>query len=231
VRTDDLIRELAADGRPVRRLAPWLRRAALWTLVAVACAVGVIGSLGTRRDIAQVMWRGPYIFEALLLIVTALSAAGGALIVSVPGAERSKLVRWLPVVAGGGALLWVAGELAVVVAAGEQTGRIGPSWWCIQRTLIVGLVPGILLFAMVGRGAPLRAAWAGLLALLATSALGVLGTNIMCSVDRPVHVLLWHVGPMALLAAAGAFIGASLFDWMRGVRESPYGSSSVEQRR
>jgi hypothetical protein len=229
VRTDDLIRELAADGRPVRRLAPWLRRVAVWALVAAACAIGVIGSLGARRDLAQVIWRGPFIFEAMLLIVTALSAAAGALIVSVPGAERSKLVRWLPVAAGAGALFWVAGELAVVVAAGE-TNRFLPAWWCIQRTLLVGLVPGVLLFAMVGRGAPLRAAWAGLLALLSTSALGVLGTNIMCSVDRPLHVLLWHVGPMALLAAAGAFIGASLFDWMRGVRKSPYGPPSVEQR-
>lgn len=231
MRTDDLIRELAADGRPVRRLAPWLRRTAVWTLVAAACAVGVIASIGTRRDLAQVIWRAPFVFEALLLIVTAVSAAGGALIVSVPGAERSKLVRWLPITAGAGALLWVTGELAVVLAAGEQPGRLVLSWWCIQRTLLVGLVPGILLFTMVARGAPLRAAWAGLLALLATSALGVLGTNIMCSVDRPVHMLLWHVGPMALLAAAGAFIGASLFDWMRGVRESPYGSSSLEQRR
>lgn len=227
MRTEDLIRELAADGRPVRRLAPWLRRVALWAFVAAACAVGVIGSVGSRRDLAQVMWRGPFVFEALLLMVTAISAAAGALIVSVPGAERSKLVRWVPVVAGAGALLWVAGELAVVMAAGEGA-RILPAWWCIQRTLLVALVPGILLFAMVGRGAPLRAAWAGLLALLATSALGVLGTNIMCSVDRPMHVLLWHVGPMALLAAAGAFIGASLFDWMRGVRESPNESSSVE---
>ncbi len=231
MRTDDLIRELAADGRPVRRLAPWLRRVSLWLLVATGCAVAVIVSSGTRRDLGQVVWTSGYMLEALLLVVTALSAAAGALITSVPGAERSKLVRWLPVVAGSAALLWVAGELAVVVAAGEQPGRIGPSWWCIQRTLLVSLLPGVVLFAMVGRGAPLRAAWAGLLAVLATSALGVLGTNIMCANDRPVHLLIWHVGPMVLLAAAGAGIGASLFDWMRGVRESPHGSSSMEQRR
>jgi hypothetical protein len=220
VRTDDLIRELAADARPVRRLAPWLRRIGLWLVVATACAVAVIANSGTRRDLGQVVWTSGYLLEAVLLLVTALSAAAGALITSVPGAERSRLVRWLPIVAGGAALLWVAGELAVVVAAGEQTGRIGPAWWCIQRTLLVGLLPGIVLFAMVGRGAPLRAAWAGLLAVLATSAVGVLGTNIMCATDRPVHLLIWHVGPMVLLAAAGAGIGASLFDWMRKANRS-----------
>jgi hypothetical protein len=218
VQTDDLIRELAADGRPVRRLSPWLHRVGLWLAVAVACAAAVVITEGTRRDLGVVVWSPAYLLEAALLLVTALSAAAGALIVSVPGAERSRLVRWLPILAGTAALLWIAGELMVVVAAGEQAGRLGPAWWCVQRTLLIGLLPGIVLFAMVGRSAPLRAAWAGLLALLATSAIGVLGTNIMCSVDRPVHLLLWHVGPMALLSAAGAAIGASFLDWTRSVR-------------
>lgn len=218
MQTDDLIRELAADGRPVRRLAPWLHRAGLWLTVSTLCAVVVIINAGVRRDLGQVMWSPGYLLEALLLLVTALSAAAGALIVSVPGAEQSKLVRWLPVIAGGAALLWIAGEVAVGLASGEQPGRVVVAWWCIQRTLLVGLLPGIMLFAMIGRAAPLRAAWAGLLALLATSAIGVFGTNIMCSVDRPVHLLLWHVGPMVILAAAGAGIGASLLDWTRRVR-------------
>lgn len=231
MQTDDLIRELAADARPVRRLAPWLRRTLLWLVVSALTAVAVVVSTGTRRDFGDVIWTGPYAFEALLLIVTALSAAAGAFILSVPGAERSKLVRWLPIVAGAGAMLWVAGELAVVLAAGEQTGRIGPAWWCVQRTLVIGVLPGFLLFAMIGRAAPLRAAWAGLLVLLSTSAIGVLGTNIMCGVDRPVHLLLWHVGPMVGLTVVGAAIGASFLDWTRGVRQSGDGSSSVEQHR
>lgn len=220
MQTDDLIRELAAAGRPVRRLSPWLRRIAIWTAVSLLSAVGVIVWGGPRRDLAAVLWSPAYTFEGLLLIVTALSAAAGALIVSVPGAERSRLVRWLPILAGTAALLWVAGELAVVAASGEPAGHAGVAWRCLMRTMAVGLVPGIVLFAMVGRGSPLRAAWAGLLALLATSAVGVLGTNIMCSVDGPTHLLMWHVGPMVVLAAAGAAIGAAFLDWMRDVHPS-----------
>lgn len=215
--TDDLIRELAADGRPVRRLAPWLHRVVIWVGLSALCAATVIVTSGARRDLGQMWWSPAFMLEAVLLLVTALSAAAGALIVSVPGAERSKLVRWLPVMAGAAALLWIAAE--VVFTAGVQGGRPVVAWWCIQRTLLVGLLPGIVLFAMIGRAAPLKAAWAGLLAVLATSAVGVFGTNIMCSVDRPTHLLLWHVGPMALLAAAGAGIGASLFDWTRRVRK------------
>lgn len=216
MQTDDLIRELAADAHPVRRLPSWLHRGALWLSVALLCGVVVTVGVGARRDLTEVVWTPAYLFEAALLLVTALSAAAGALILSVPGAERSRLVRWLPIVAGTAALLWIAGES--LVAASDPTARVGPAWWCIERTLLVGLLPGIVLFLMIGRAAPLRAAWAGLLALLATGAIGVLGTNVMCGVDRPMHLLVWHVGPMVLLAAAGAGIGASVLDWTRGIR-------------
>ena len=39
--------------------------------------------------------------------------AVGALTVSVPGRERSSLVRWLPIVGGAICILWVVGELVV----------------------------------------------------------------------------------------------------------------------
>jgi hypothetical protein len=52
--------------------------------------------------------------------------------------------------------------------------------------------------------------------LLATSAVGVLGTNIICPNDRPLHVLLWHVLPMTVIAAAGGALGGWLLRWTRG---------------
>jgi hypothetical protein len=59
----------------------------------------------------------------------------------------------------------------------------------------------------------LRAAWAGLLAVLATAAVGVLGANTICPNDRPLHMLLWHVAPLMLFAAIGAGLGAWLLRW------------------
>ena len=74
-------------------------------------------------------------------------------------------------------------------------------------------MPGIALFMMVRRAAPLRAAWAGLLAVLATAAVGVLGANVICPNDRPLHMLLWHVAPLMLFAAIGAALGTWLLRW------------------
>jgi hypothetical protein len=218
VQTEDLIRQLAGEAQPVRRLPSWLVRIAVWLAVAVASGVLVVLWMGPRRDLFAVLLTPVFALETALLVLTAVTAAAGALIVAVPGAERSALVRWLPVTAAFAALFWIASELLVVAAGGGPVGRFGEAWGCVAMTIRVGFVPGVVLFAMVGRAAPLRAAWAGLLALLATSAVGVLGTNIICPLDRPVHVLIWHVLPMSLLAGLGAALGIVFLSWTRRLR-------------
>ncbi len=220
MQTEELIRSLAEDATPVRRLPPWLTRTVAWLAFAVACGVAVVVWMGARRDLVDVLLTPAFALETLLLALTTFTAAAGALILAVPGEERSAVVRWLPVTAAVAALLWVVGELVTVAAAGGAVGRFGPAWACVLKTVWVGLVPGIVLFAMVGRAAPLRAAWVGMLALLATSAVGVLGTNVICPVDRPLHVLLWHVLPMAVLAAIGAGLGLWLLAWTRRIRRT-----------
>lgn len=219
MQTDELIRRLAADAAPVRRLPRWTARAGVWLLVAALSAAIGVALLGVRRDLSDVLLTPAFALEEVLLLVVAATAAAGALIISVPGAERSGLVRWLPVGAGAAILLWLAGEL-FLTATPESAGRVGLAWHCVARTIVVGLVPGVVLLAMVKGAAPLRAAWAGLLALLATSAIGVLGTNLICPNDRPVHLLIWHVLPMTVIAAAGAALGRWLLDWTRPRRRA-----------
>ncbi len=216
MRTEDLIQHLARDVPPVRRLRPIAVRALGWTVLA-AVSFGVVALLmGVRRDLGDVVSQADFAFEAALLIVTALSAAVGALIVSVPGADRSALVRWTPVIAAMASVAWAAGELVVTAATGAPSGRLTFAWHCVYKTASVGAVPGIALFLMVRRSAPLHAAWAGLLAVLATAAVGVLGANVMCPNDRPLHMLLWHVAPLMLFAALGAALGTWLLRWDRG---------------
>jgi hypothetical protein len=220
VRTEELIRSLAKEAGPVRRLPSWLIRTVSWLVLAVVSGVAVVAGIGARSDLADVLSTPAFALGSVLLVLTAFTAAAGALILAVPGAERSAVIRWLPVTAAIAALTWVAGELVTVAASGGGVGRFGASWGCVERTVWVGVVPGIVLFAMVGRAAPLRAAWAGMLALLATGAVGVLGTNVLCPVDRPLHLLLWHVLPMPVLAALGAGLGLWLLAWTRRIRRS-----------
>lgn len=210
MRTEDLIQELVSDARPVTRLQPIARRLLGWVVLAAVSFGVVLFLMGVRRDLGDTNDRVDFAFEAALLIITAMSAAAGALVVSVPGAERTSLVRWAPIIAATASVLWAAGELVYAAATGAPTGRLTFAWHCVYKTSCVGAVPGVALFLMVRRAAPTHALWAGLLAVLATAAVGVLGANVICPNDRPLHMLLWHVAPLMLFAAIGAALGTWL---------------------
>ena len=156
--------------------------------------------------------RADFAFEAALLIVTAMSAAIGALVVSVPGAERSRpsagrrsLPRRRP-------FCGRQASSCTPPPPGAPTGRLTFAWHCVYKTTCVAAIPGFALFLMVRRAAPIRAAWAGLLAILATTAVGVLGANVICPNDRPLHMLLWHVAPLVVFAGGGAALGSWLLE-------------------
>lgn len=210
MRTDELIRQLATDVTPVRPLAPLPLRLLGWATVAAVSFGVVLLLMGVRRELGDALDRADFAFEAALLILTAISAAVGALVVSVPGAERSVVVRWLPLGAGLACLVWAAGELAFASATGAPTGRLTFAWNCIYKTASIAVVPSVAMFALLRRAAPLHGAWAGLLALLATAAVGVLGANIICPIDRPLHMLLWHVAPLMAFGGLGAALGTWL---------------------
>jgi hypothetical protein len=213
VRTDDLIQQLVADAPRVRPLRSITARVVGWLVVAILSLVVVMMLMGVRRELGDAADRVDFAFEAGLLLLTTVSAAIGALLVSIPGAGVRPRVRWVPVALGVACVLVAAGELAYAAMVGAPTGRLTFAWHCVYKTTSVALVPGIVLFAMVRRGAPLQTAWAGLLAVLATAAMGVLGANIICPNDRPLHMLLWHVVPLMLLAGAGAGLGRWLLRW------------------
>jgi hypothetical protein len=213
VQTDDLIQQLAADAAPVQRLRPLALRVAGWFVIATGSLIVVMMLMGVRREFGDTADRVDFGLEAALLLLTAWAAVVGALLVSIPGASARRRVRWLPVALAVTCVALAAGELAYAAATGAPTGRLAFAWHCLYKTTSVALVPGIVLFLMVRRGAPMRAGWAGLLATLATVSMGVLGANIICPNDRPLHMLLWHVLPLMLFAGLGPGLGKWLLRW------------------
>jgi hypothetical protein len=213
VSTEDLIQWLASDLQPVRRLQPVAIRVAGWFVVALAALGLVMVLMGVRRELGDAVDRTDFAIEAALLIVTAVSAAVGALLMSIPGAERARLVRLLPIVAGSATVLWALGEQLIASAMGAPTGRLTFAWHCVYKTASVAAIPSVVLFVMIRRAAPLHTARTGFLAMLATAAVGVLGANIICPNDRPLHMLLWHAAPLMLFAGFGAGLGTWLLRW------------------
>lgn len=218
MRTEDLIITLASEARPVTPLRSPAARATVWAAASIgALALGVM-IRAPRGDFLAALQRPFYLAEGLVTLAVALAAAATALTLCVPGAERTRLVRWAPVLAAG---VWVGLMAATLVGQGAPVAAFAREpviYECVTRTVTFGLVPAVLLFAMVRRAAPLERRWNAGLAALGAFALGALGTQIDCAIDRPAHLLLWHMAPVGLLVAGATAVGIWVF---RSVSAAP----------
>jgi len=210
-----VIAQLARDATPVAPLPPPSARLTTWTLKAATAAAIVTILLGLRPDVVVRLRDPRFIAAAVVTLAIALAAAAAAFVLSVPGAGPRRVMRAMPLLAAAawGMLLWVR-----LTAAGEPVTQLAATPWhpaCVVLILSVGALPGIWLFAMLRRAAPLQPLWTGALAALASLALGALGTQFVCPIDAPAHQLLWHFTPVVLITFVGLALGARLFDWRR----------------
>lgn len=210
MKTEDVIRSLITDAAPVRRLPAAGGRGARWAAAASALVVAGALALGPRPDLASKAGDAHFLTEAAALLLLFAAAARGAFQLSVPGEERSPATIALPAAA---LALWLAAILSHAWSAGPAAAfDPSPGYRCVWRVLLLGASPAVIGVILVRRAAPLKRGWTGTLLGLAAFSAAALGTRALCPIDRPEHVLLWHVVPVALLASLGAALGSWVFD-------------------
>ena len=127
---------------------------------------------------------------------------------SVPGAERSASQHWLPIGAG---VMWAGLLIGALLDGDAPISRLTAFPFhaaCAIEIAGLSIVPGLLLFFMVRRAAPLRLGWSATLAALASVALAATATQIICPIDDPAHHLVAHFGPAVLMVAFGGAFAA-----------------------
>ena len=159
------------------------------------------------------MWRSPMLLARLALLAATLwLAVTTAFRLAVPGGELRAWARWWPLVALGALVALSMAE----VRDGAVTGTMGSplrSWMCVRKVAFAGAVPAVLAIVLIQRAAPIEPRWTALLGVLAAGAAGALTSEMACSIQSPIHILLWHLLPIAVFALVGAVIGGLL--WRR----------------
>lgn len=208
---EELVRSLVADLAPVRRLRSVDSRAARWAALALSCACLGSYALGARSDLARKLHDPAFLTEGAALLVVFLAAARAAFRLGIPGAEPGPLARAVPIV---GLFAWVL-LLASRWSPGASDPIFGPGAWgawrdglpCVGRMLGLAFAPAIAIVFLLREAAPGERRWTGLFAFLSSSAVAILGTQMVCMKDAPRHLLLWHVGPVLIAALVGAGAG------------------------
>jgi hypothetical protein len=201
MKTDDLIAELSRRATPVRPLPSPAIRVLVWSLVALGSAAAGILVFGARPDLAMAIQDRVFLATALLALGASILAAAAALVLAIPGAERSPAVRGFAL---SFVTLWMFALVASIVRAGH--GLTGDAHWpiCFIRVVGIGLLPAVALFVMLRRSAPLRLAWTSGLAAVAAMAIGAVAVQVICPINDSGHALLGHLGPVLTLGGAGA---------------------------
>jgi hypothetical protein len=199
MRTEELIRSLAGDLRPIRRLPRVERRTVSWAVFALACASLVTIALGARPDLAAKIRDPAFLAAGVLLLAIFILAARAAFVLSVPGGGA----RWATL-ASCGLLFW--GALVAGAASSETQWLSGAR--CLGRLACVAVVPAIAMVLMLREAAPLHPRWTGAFAMLSAASLAAVATQVICPKDGALHVALWHLAPILLAAVAGTRLGA-----------------------
>lgn len=207
--TNDVISNLVRDLEPVSPLP--LPRVRLSRWVAAAVAIVAVAALGRRGDFVAAVSTLPFQAHTLLLLIAAVSSAGAALTLAIPGEPLGSWRRAAPVVSVVAWGAWLAGELLFFAAEGGEVWPIAAGWGCVAKALAVGVMPGVVLAIMVGRSAPADVRGTVTFAALAAALVGALGVELTCPLTRPTHLLLWHAGPVMAVVLLASVFGRAVF--------------------
>jgi hypothetical protein len=204
VKTEELIVQLTRSLEPVQPLSSPLVRVIRWAALTLSIgAVGVL-AIGARADVADAVRQPAFAGLAILAMATSIAAAATALVLSVPGAERSPVQRGIPLALFVG---WVTALAAMLVSGGAAVAGLMAMpihIACIIEIAGFALIPGWALFKMLRGAAPLKTWWTAVFAALAATAMGAAATQIVCPIDDPAHHLVGHLAPAVLFVMIGA---------------------------
>ena len=209
-RDERLIRGLAADLKPVRRLPSPALRAAAW-LAAVAAIAAGLAAFADLHAVWQRITAAPDMWLAVLgSTFTAILAAIAAFELSLPDAPRA----WglLPVPA---AILWVAasglGCLRVWIVPDTHVASLSEARDCLIFIVALSVPLSVLLLAMLRRACPLQPGLTAAVGGLAVAAAAATLLNFFHPYDAAATDLAVHAAAVALVIAANRALGGRIF--------------------
>jgi len=90
-------------------------------------------------------------------------------------------------------------------SSGAQYFNLG--FTCLSDIILTSLPTSAVLFFLIRKAAPLKRDKVGFLVLLSGAAYAALGVHFTCIDDSPLHIVMWHLLPVVIVAVIGIFLG------------------------
>jgi hypothetical protein len=213
MKTDELLRLLAADAQPVPQHAAE-KRFALALLAGLGLALlWVLWGLGARPDLGEVIATRPF-WDKLLMPVL-VSALGAALLwrLAHPG-MRAGTLAWAVLLPVALLWLWAAWVLWQAAPAQRLDLLLGQTWRVCSLNIVLTALPlGLGLFWALRGLAPTQPVACGAAAGWLAGALAALLYSLHCAEMAAPFLAVWYVLGMAACAGLGAALGARSLRW------------------
>ncbi len=209
MKTDDLIRSLAADTAVARPLTATL---AFGLIPAVVIGlVGIDAVLGFRPDALAALISPVSALRHVLTLALCFVALRLCLTLARPEG-RARL--WPLAVVAGLAVAVVAWAFISLPVGAREMALFGKTMVpCLVTVPIISALPVAAVLATLRRGAVTRPVLAGALAGLAGGGAGAAIYALHCTEDSPLFYVTWYGLGILAVSAVSALIGSRLLRW------------------
>ncbi len=211
MKTDDLIRTLAADTVVPRSVGSLLVLDLVLSGVVAVAVVGVV--LGFRADLLAALVTPVSVMRIVLAAGLGAAALRIALVLSHP--EGPDSARLWPLAAFAGLALGILGWAYVSTPVeARQMALVGKTMvTCLVMIPILSILPVASVLVMLRRGATTVPARAGFMAGLAGSGMGAAIYALHCTEDSPLFYVTWYGLAIMAVALVSTALGARLLRW------------------
>ena len=213
-KVDDLINKLSCDIKPTKPI----KSPIFWTI----CLLSVLFiyatylqiNIGVRSDLMTQFSRPFFAIELVLMTLLFLASTFAAVLTIYPDFYQKPILVKIPYAIFVLILLFFIGQLfvendAMMMVPTRNFHQIE----CMTFVAIASIVPAILIFIILCRGATISTFYAGSLTILSASSVGYLILRLQEPNDLVSHILIWHYLPIIIFAAIGVLIGRSVLKW------------------
>lgn len=212
--TDELIANLSAKAAPIKAMKPRRYATFLLCILLVYAVCTQCWLEGFRPDLSAQLMRPLFVIELLLLVSMLISAALATVYAMFPDGSQHQWLMKSPYLFSGGMIALVMMQLFlpqdVRMVMPDATAHTHE---CTTYIAYASILPTLLIFGLLRKGASVMPMQAGALAVIAAISVSALTLRLAEANDEISHLLIWHYLPTIIFASIGAGLGRFLLRW------------------
>ena len=195
---EEFIKELAGQGAKKPTYQP-KQQMFFWSVVMLFYAIVIFLTLGIRPDLSQKIQEPFFRLELFLIFITSLSAGFAASFLALPDSNQKNSIKWIPIIS----LLLLC--LVISHQYFQWRGLVfsvfcsGLNYKCTLSIIAFSIIPSLIFFVILYRGATLNSVLAGFMIGLCGGTFSYLLLRLIHETEDVTHLFLWHFSPVFLV--------------------------------